>query len=71
MNVNFEPIIRRLKSEISLKLVKKKPPCMQESIAKEKMSGIYDHQGGGGQGGPMPNGENHFKFPFCLFESPP
>ena len=39
---------------------------MQDSIAKEtkwgkKMSGNYDHQGGGG---PTPNGENHLTFPF-------
>ena len=62
MNVNFEPIIRRLKSDIfevytlfhicSIQLQKKKSgvkKCLENMIFR----------GGGG-----PNGENHLKLPF-------
>ena len=65
MNVNFEPIIRGLKSDIfevqnpfhicRIQLQKKKSgvkKCLEICAIK------------GGGGGSTPNGKNHLKFPF-------
>ena len=54
MNVNFEPIIRGLKSDIFQKRKSGVKKCLE----------IMTIKGGGGGGGLDPNGKKHLKIPF-------
>ena len=76
MNVNFEPIIRGLKSgifdwdETDFTLGLCRSQLQKKKSGVKKCLEIMTIKGGG-EGGPTPNGENHPKFPFWLFDYPP